>query len=151
MQSHRRHRRHVRRLALGLAACTALAVAAPAGAEPGADYPAASQTRIGDTPADFSKPVGAAPKVGDTPADFSVPATVAPKGGDTPVDFPGASGAPDYQSPTTFEVVRPERTIVRDVDEALPVILSGLALLIAMGGVGFVVLRGGRRPAGRTQ
>ncbi len=33
-------------------------------------------------------------------------------------------------APTTVEVVRPERTIVRNVDEALPLILSGTALAL---------------------
>ena len=57
------------------------------------------------------------------PADF--------RGGDTPVDHPGASRAPTAV-PTAIEVVRPERTIVRDVDEALPLILSGTALLLVV-------------------
>ena len=35
-------------------------------------------------------------------------------------------------APTTVEVVRPERTIVRDVDEALPLILSGTALALVL-------------------
>src|SRR4051812_47603964 len=33
----------------------------------------------------------------------------APKVGDTPADFPNASRAPDYNGPSTIEVVRPER------------------------------------------
>jgi hypothetical protein len=52
MKSHRRMSRH---LALALAVCTALA--APAAAEPGADYPQPASDKIGDTPADFGKPV----------------------------------------------------------------------------------------------
>ena len=64
----------------------------------------------------------------------------AAKVGDTPADFPGASGAPDVP-PTTIEVVRPERTIVRDVDEALPIALSGAALLIVLMGAAFVLVR----------
>ena len=35
-------------------------------------------------------------------------------------------------APTTVEVVRPERTIVRDVDEALPLVLSGTALALVL-------------------
>jgi len=87
-----------------------------------------------------------AAKVGDTPADFpgasrapSV-ALKAAKVGDTPADFPGASGAPDVPL-TTIEVVRPERTIVRDVDEALPIALSGAALLIVLMGAAFLLVR----------
>ena len=48
---------------------------------------------------------------------------------------------PDDDAPTTIEVVRPERTIVRNVDEALPLILSGTALLLVLAGVGFTLLR----------
>jgi hypothetical protein len=47
---------------------------------------------------------------------------------------------PNDDAPTTIEVVRPERTIVRDVDEALPLILSGTALLLTLAGVGFTLL-----------
>jgi hypothetical protein len=52
------------------------------------------------------------------------------RGGDNPADHPGMSGAPQYDGPTTIEVVQPERTIVRDVDEALPIALAGSALLV---------------------
>ena len=124
MQSHRRRLRHIRALVLGLAACAALA--APAGGQPPgdtpADYPgshAAQTTKIGDTPADFPPPSAAA-------------ATQGVKVGDTPVDFPGASRTPEYTAPTTIQVVRPERTIVRDVDEVLPIVLSSAALLFAL-------------------
>ena len=60
------------------------------------------------------------------PADF--------RGGENPADHPGMSRAPQYDGPTTIEVVRPERTIVRDVDRALPIALAGsaLALVLAM-------------------
>ena len=126
MKSHRRRHRHIRALALGLAACAALA--APAAAEPGADYPQPSSAKIGDTPADFAQPVAPAPKAGDTP-----------------VDDPGASRAPEYTAPTTIQVVRPERTIVRNVDEVLPVVLSSAALLLALGGCTFLLTASIRR------
>jgi hypothetical protein len=126
VKSHRRRHRHIRPLILALAACAA--VAAPAAAEPGADYPRSSSARIGDTPADFAQPVAPAPKAGDTP-----------------VDHPGASRAPEYTAPTTIQVVRPERTIVRDVDEVLPVALSSTALLLALGGYTFVLVASIRR------
>jgi hypothetical protein len=61
--------------------------------------------------------------------------------GDTPADFPGVGRARTYSGPTTVEVVRPERTIVRDVDEALPIALAALALLVALGGAGYVLVR----------
>ena len=44
-------------------------------------------------------------------------------------------------APNVIEVVRPERTIVRDVDEALPLVLSGTALLLVLAGVGFTLVR----------
>jgi hypothetical protein len=62
------------------------------------------------------------------------------RGGDRPVDHPGASRAPTA-APTTIEVVRPERTIVRDVDEALPLILSSTALLLGLTGLGITLVR----------
>jgi hypothetical protein len=128
MKSHRRRHRRIRALILGLAACAALAAPAAAAAEPGADYPQPSSAKIGDTPADFAQPVAPAPKAGDTP-----------------VDDPGASRAPEYTAPTTIQVVRPERTIVRDVDEVLPVVLSSAALLLALGGYAFVLVASIRR------
>lgn len=69
------------------------------------------------------------PKIGDTPAEFGAPTrTYAPKVGDTPADF-GKS----VQTPALVEIVRPERTIVRDTDPALPIVLSAVALLLALG------------------
>jgi hypothetical protein len=62
------------------------------------------------------------------------------RGGDAPVDHPGASRAPSA-TPTTIEVVRPERTIVRDVDDALPLILSSTALLLVLAGLGITLIR----------
>jgi hypothetical protein len=61
--------------------------------------------------------------------------------GDNPADHPGMSRAPQYDAPTTIEVVRPERTIVRDVDQALPLILSSTALLIVLASVGTALVR----------
>jgi hypothetical protein len=139
MSSHRRHRRHIRRVALVLGCCALIAPSS------------AFAQKIGDTPADFAKPVTPAPKIGDTPADFAPVALAAPRG-DTPVDFPGASRAPQYQPPATIQVVHPERTVVRDVDQVLPLVLSGAALLLALFGVGVVMTRtrGTRRLVGRA-
>jgi hypothetical protein len=121
MKSHRDGRRRAA-LVLALAACAALA--APAAAEPGADYPQGSGARTGATPADLAQRVVPAPKSGDTPADF-----------------PGASRAPEYQAPTIIEIVRPERTIVREVDQVLPTVLAALALVVALGSAGFALIR----------
>jgi hypothetical protein len=78
---------------------------------------------------------------GDNPADFpgvsgKATASPTPVVGDTPADHPGVS-----RKATTVEVVRPERTIVRDADEVLPIALASLALLIALGGVAYVLVR----------
>ena len=62
------------------------------------------------------------------------------RGGDSPVDHPGASRA--QPMPTTIEVVRPERTIVRDVDEALPIALAGTALALVLATLGITLVRG---------
>lgn len=96
-------------------------------------------------PADSARPAAVVQaKIGDTPADFpgvvpTEPARITV--GDTPADFPGASRAPEYNGPSTVAIVRPERTTVRDVDQALPIVLAGLALLIAVGGTGYVLVR----------
>ena len=117
-----RRRRRARRLAaLALATCAALA--APAAGHPADDHQQPAGTKIGDTPADFARAV-----------------TPAPGRGDTPVDHPGASRAPEYTAPATVQVVRHERTIVRDVDEVLPVVLSSAALLVAIGGCAFLLV-----------
>jgi hypothetical protein len=61
--------------------------------------------------------------------------------GDNPADHPGMSRALENDGPTTIEVVRPERTIVRDVDEALPLILSSTALMLVLAGIGVALVR----------
>jgi hypothetical protein len=130
MRSHRRR-------SLGTVAA-ALCLGLDGGAAPGhampADHfhaPAPVQQRIGDTPADFAQPVAPAPKIGDTP-----------------VDHPGASRAPKYDPPTRIVVNRPVRAIVRDVDELLPIVFSGTALLLALAGLAVALTRGrmGPRP-----
>lgn len=93
---------------------------------------AAYAPKIGDTPADFGKPATVhTAKVGDTPADFPKATQVqvhAPKVGDTPAEF----GKPTA-TPSLVEIVRPERTIVRDTDPALPIVMSAVALLLGLG------------------
>jgi hypothetical protein len=133
MKSHRQFVRRLRRLAIGLAAIGALV---PVGAATALQDP-------GSSPSAHS----AAAKLGDTPADFpgasrapSVALTTPAKVGDTPADFPGASRAP-AAAPQTIEVVRPETTVVRDVNELLPIVLSGAALLIVLMGAAFLLVR----------
>jgi len=120
MKSHRQFVRRLRRLAIGLVAIGALVAPSAANAAP----------RVGDTPTDF-------PGASRAPAVAHIAAT---KIGDTPTDFPGASRAPAV-APTTIQVVRPERTVVRDVNEALPIVLSGAALLIVLMGAAFLLVR----------
>ena len=150
------HRRFVRRLAIGLVAFVAVVGVSAASAlgDPGSAASANLAAKVGDTPADFpgaSRAPGvglnAASQVGDTPADFpgasrapGVGLNAATKVGDTPADFPGASRAPDV-APPTIQVIRPERTVVRDVNEVLPLALSGAALLIVLMGAAFVLVR----------
>jgi hypothetical protein len=127
------HRRIARRLAIGLVAIAVVVPVSVASAlqDPGSS-PSANDAaaKVGDTPADF-------PGAGRAPG---VALTSATKVGDTPADFPGASGTPDI-APPTIQVVRPERTIVRDVNEVLPIVLSGAALLIVLMGAAFVLVR----------
>jgi hypothetical protein len=61
--------------------------------------------------------------------------------GDDIMSHPGMPGMPKYDPPTRIEVVRPERTIVRDVDQALPLILSSTALLLVLTGLGVTLVR----------
>jgi hypothetical protein len=157
MKSHRQFLRRLRSLAIGLAVIGALvpAGAASALADPGSSPAAEGDADLRPIPSLSAKQYAdaydtapnAATKAGDTPADFPG-ATRAPgvglnapaKVGDTPADFPGASRAPDV-APPTIEVVRPERTIVRDVNQALPIALSGAALLIVLMGAAFLLVR----------
>ena len=61
--------------------------------------------------------------------------------GDTKFDSPGANRAPEYDPAHTIQVVRPERTIVRETDAVLPIALSGAALLVALGLAGTALIR----------
>ena len=126
MSFHHRRRRRIRRATLVLACC---ALAAPSAAFA--------------APADSGPLLTPAAKLGDTPADFAQPVAPAPTGGDTPADFPGATRAPQYQAPRTISIVRPQRTVVRNVDQALPIALSSAALLLALGGLGIALARTG--------
>ena len=117
MKSHRQFVRRLRRLAIGLVAIGALvAVSAASALEDPGSSPSASNV---------------AAKVGDTPADFpgTSSALQTPKAGDTPADFPGTDGAPDV---LVAPITLPGHTIVREVNDVLPLILAGVALLIAL-------------------
>ena len=104
---------------------------------PGSDA-AQSGSRGDATRSSATSPGSDAAQSGGTSTSTFPPAGF--RGGDNPADHPGMSGAP-AATPTTIEVVRPERTIVREVDEALPIVLSGTALLLVLAGLGFTLAR----------
>jgi hypothetical protein len=80
-----------------------------------------------------------------TPAELGQGVASTPKSGDTPANYPGATRAPAYTAPRTIQIVQPERTVVRDVDEALPLVLSGVAVLFTLGSFGLVIASSNRR------
>ena len=130
MRSHG-HRRTRRVAAFALATCAALA--SPTAAMPLGDHQRPASARIGDTPTDFAQIATTAPRVGDTPADH-----------------PGAGRAPQFEAPARIQVVRPERTIVRDGHDALPVALSSAALLVAVGSCTFLLVGMRRKHLGAS-
>ena len=140
-------RRCLIRLRVPFIALAATAALVPATA---VAQPVAARWQSYDNEIEKLSPAKLAAAFATTADTVDGPAT---KVGDTPADFPNASRAPEYNGPSTIEVVRPERTIVRDVNEALPIIIASLALLIALAGTGYTLMRsrGGSRPAvGRT-
>lgn len=134
MSSHRRRSRRLRRLALGL---ITIALLVPAGATAVPTDNSGSQTR--EEQAYIHGFASLTPE--QIAGAYGTEIDPQPKVGDTPADFPGASRAPEYQAPTTTEVIRPERTIVHEAGNAVPVVLSALALLIATALTGFVIVR----------
>jgi hypothetical protein len=106
--------------ALGAASCLALTASASADPLPSTYKSDAAQSGYAGTP------------VAQLPSTYKSDAAQS--------GYPGATRAAIAQ-PTTIEVVRPERTIVRDVDEPLPLILSSTALLLALAGIGVVLIR----------
>jgi hypothetical protein len=144
--SSRSHSTSFRRSAVAVVAalCLPLGASAPAFAGSGDSRVPSSTAQVesyGDAHDGYGQMRGAiASNVGDTQADFGNPPVVEePKVGDTPVDFPGASRAPETQPTPPIEIVRPERTIVRDDAPVLPIVLAGLALLIALAGGAMVL------------
>jgi len=87
----------------------------------------------GKTNSSIQPQTGSKPESTFPAADF--------RGGDSPIDHPGASRA--QPAPTTVEVIQPLRTIVRNVDQALPIALSSAALLLVLALLG-VTLAGTR-------
>lgn len=61
--------------------------------------------------------------------------------GRIPADYREALAPPAGDPSAAIEVVRPERTIVRDADTSHATILGGLALAVALGGAGYALVR----------
>jgi hypothetical protein len=124
-----------RRIVAAIAAASCIAVSAPASAYsmPSTHHSDAAQS--GDT---YSLPSTYRTDAAQSGGAYSLPSTYKS-------DAAQSGGAPT-DAPATIEVVRPERTIVRDVDEALPLILSGSALLLVFAGLGFMLIRTGSVP-----
>ncbi len=128
----RRRRIRSRAYAASVLAALAAAIAGPTAAlavPADTQYPRPVPQTRNLTPSDF------AGKVGATQADFGRSVAPAAKRGDTPSDSPGATRA-QATPPTAVTVVRPERTIVREADSLLPLIVASLALLVALGVAG---------------
>jgi hypothetical protein len=135
-----RNRRFV--TAIVAAACTAVPAAASAGTLPPTYKSDAAQSDWAGSPPSTDRSDAAQSGIGAV-SESASKSTFPPagfRGGDTPADHPAASRAVTA-TPTTIEVVRPERTIVRDVDEALPLILSSIAVLLALAGFGGTLVR----------
>jgi hypothetical protein len=118
--------------------------AAQAGAQPSTDRTDAAQS-AGSRATDRSD---AAQSGWDSVPRSAVDAAFPPaefRGGDSPVDHPGAARS-TVVTPTTIEIVRPERTIVRDVDELLPLLLSSTALLLVLAAFAVPFVRGRALP-----
>jgi len=130
----RTRRRRIRSRAYAASVLAALA-AAIAGPTAALAVPADTQYPRPVPPTQHLTPSHFVSKPGDTPADFGRSVAPAAKAGDTPSDFPGASRA-QATPPTAVTVVRPERTIVREADSLLPLIVASLALLVALGVAG---------------
>jgi hypothetical protein len=120
---------------IAAAALSALALAAPVAiAMPSRDAIAASA-------APYSPPTTTRSDAAQSGGDAPNRASHAPIVGDDIRSHPGMPGMPKYDPPTTIEVVRPERTIVRDVDQALPLVLSSAALLLVLTSLGVTLVR----------
>jgi hypothetical protein len=63
------------------------------------------------------------------------------KVGDTPSDYASVRGATETRPSPPIQVVRPTRAIVRDSNPALPIVLAGLALMIALAAAASLVVR----------
>jgi len=116
---------------LGLLACAALA--APAAAEPGADYPQPPGPRIaGDTPTDY-------------PGASRAPVAPAPRAGNPLADYPGILGAPADSQPANA-APNAHQTGGFDLHSAaVGAAGAGLLIVLSLGGVSVPLTRRLRR------
>jgi hypothetical protein len=134
MRFHRRTIRRIRRLAIALAAIGALvpASAAATTVQAHGSGPSANEGA-------YLRPIASlsAKQYADA---YHAALNSGTKLGDTPADFPGVNGSPDATAPIVL--VRPERTIVHEANQALPIALSSAALAIVLMGAAFLLVRG---------
>ena len=127
---HRRRLRRLRRLIiLPAALCALLALAPGALALPPEDPPGQATGRSGAFTLDTSAPRGDA---GNTRSSGYVLDTSAPRG-----DSPATRAVPPAEAPVPNVV----RTVIRDTDPALPIVLSAIALLVALAGSALALAR----------
>ena len=129
-----------RHVLAAIVAATCLAISATASAMPYSP-PAATSSDAAQSGTQPTTDRTDAAQAGSNP---TTPAPTFPSegfSGDNPVDHPGMSRAPEYDAPTTVEVIRPVRTIVRDVDEALPIALATSALVLVLAMIGVTLMR----------
>ena len=146
---HRRRLRRLRRLIiLPAALCALLALAPGALALPPEDPPGQATDRSGAFTLDTSAPRGDA---GNTRSSGYVLDTSAPRGdagGTRSSGYVLDTSAPRGDSPATRAVPPAEapvpnvvRTVIRDTDPALPIVLSAIALLVALAGSALALAR----------
>jgi len=129
-----------RRAVAAIVAATCLAITATASAMP---YSPPTTTRS-DAAQARVQPTTDRTDAAQASSNATTPKSTFPSqgfSGDNPADHPGMSRAPQYDAPTTIEVVHPERTIVRDVDQALPIALAGSALALVLAMIGVTLVR----------
>ena len=118
---------NIRRAVAAIVAASCMAIPASASAQ---TLPPTFRSDAAQSDGDHTTTTGAAKST--LPSAHTLPPTfrsdAAQSGGTQP-------------EPTTVEVVQPERTIVRDVDEVLPIVLSGTALLAVLALFGFTLVR----------
>ena len=132
----RTHRRHI--ITAVLAALVVPVVRAAAPAVPAdMQYPRPVPKRAGPTPSDFTPP----PRRSATRRPSSGRRSPGPQPRRHQGRLARRQPRPAVRRPPDDPGRAPERTIVRDTDEVLPITLSGAALLVALGLAGTALIR----------